>query len=59
MQPPDLLREGDAKSGNMAAKLHAVEKHLRKNPLQGGTLVDRLQRSACASLPFPIKGSQQ
>ena len=28
--------------------LHAVEKHLRKNPLQGGTFYDKLQRSTCA-----------
>lgn len=44
LQPPDL-REGDVKGEVMAARLHAVEKHLRKNPLQGGTFVDKLQRS--------------
>ncbi|KAK9909747.1 hypothetical protein WJX75_006863 [Coccomyxa subellipsoidea] len=43
-KPPDL-REGDVKGEVMAARLHAVEKHLRKNPLQGGTFVDKLQRS--------------
>ncbi|CAL8467439.1 g6977 [Coccomyxa elongata] len=42
--PPDL-REGDVDGKLMAARLHAVEKHLRKNPLQGGTFVDKLQRS--------------
>jgi hypothetical protein len=49
-QPPDLL-SGGAKGQDMAARLAAVEKHLRKNALQGGTLIDRLQRSACARLP--------
>ena len=44
VQPPDL-REGDSNGQNMAARLHAVEKHLRKNPLQGGTFYDKLQRS--------------
>ena len=44
LQPPDL-REGDVDGKLMAARLHAVEKHLRKNPLQGGTFVDKLQRS--------------
>lgn len=44
VQPPDL-REGDSDGQNMAARLHAVEKHLRKNPLQGGTFYDKLQRS--------------
>ncbi|CAK0787367.1 hypothetical protein CVIRNUC_010587 [Coccomyxa viridis] len=43
-QPPDL-REGDEHGHAMAARLHAVEKHLRKNPLQGGTFYDKLQRS--------------
>ncbi|BDA42921.1 probable mechanosensitive ion channel protein 10 [Coccomyxa sp. Obi] len=43
-KPPDL-REGDVDGKLMAARLHAVEKHLRKNPLQGGTFVDKLQRS--------------
>lgn len=44
LQPPDL-REGDKDGHVMAARLHAVEKHLRKNPLQGGTFYDKLQRS--------------
>ena len=47
LQPPDL-REGDEHGHAMAARLHAVEKHLRKNPLQGGTFYDKLQRSTCA-----------
>ena len=46
LQPPDL-REGDEHA--MAARLHAVEKHLRKNPLQGGTFYDKLQRSTCVA----------
>ena len=48
LQPPDL-REGDEHGHAMAARLHAVEKHLRKNPLQGGTFYDKLQRSTCIS----------
>jgi hypothetical protein len=51
-QPPDL-REGDERA--MAARLHAVEKHLRKNPLQGGTFVDKLQRSTCVQVPWKIE----
>ena len=47
LQPPDL-REGDRDGHNIAARLHAVEKHLRKNPLQGGTFYDKLQRSTYA-----------
>ena len=41
----------------MAARLHAVEKHLRKNPLQGGTFYDKLQRSTCVfSQASPVSG---
>lgn len=49
LQPLDL-KEGAEDGKNMAARLHAVEKHLRKNPLQGGTFVDKLQRSTCDPL---------
>ena len=56
LQPPDL-REGDEHGHAMAARLHAVEKHLRKNPLQGGTFYDKLQRSTCGlSQAFPTCG---
>ncbi len=54
-QPPDLQR--DSSGGNhLAAQLHAVEKHLRKNPIGGATFAQARTLRRSMSKHFAWQG---
>lgn len=58
MQPPELVRSG-AGERTLAAQLHAVAKHLRKNPVGGATFAQALGSTAASKRAASCAGERQ
>lgn len=57
-QPPELVRSGGGER-TLAAQLHAVAKHLRKNPIGGATFAQALGSTAASKRAASCAGERQ
>ena len=57
-QPPELVRSGPGER-TLAAQLHAVSKHLRKNPIGGATFAQALGSTSATKRAASCAGERQ